>query len=94
MSPIISGSDEMSQLKVHNHQKRKRSEEDEEPMETDSEMQPPPEKKCKCVKEQTKSLFSTQTSLIRLNAIIPGQEPKVLWHNEHANSIYGHQPNR
>ena len=92
---MISGSDEMSQLKVHNHQrKRKRSEEDEEQMETDSESQPPPEKKCKCVKEQTKSLFSSQYCLMAVNAILPGQKPKLLWQNEHANSIYGHQPNR
>ena len=83
----------MSGLKAQNHQKRKRSDSEDEvqPMETDSEIQEPPKKKCKCVKEPIKSLFSSQISLIRLNAIIPGQEPKMLYQNEHANSIHGHQ---
>ena len=89
----------MSGLKQHNHQKRKRDDEDQEPMETDQDSQPPPPKKQKCDKcEQekppTKSLFSSQVSLMRLNAIIPNEKPKILWHNENANSIHGHQVHR
>ena len=88
----------MSGLKQANHQnrKRKRSDDDEESMEVDQE---PPSKKQKCDKcEQekppTKSLFSSQVSFMRLNAIIPNEGPRKLWHNENANSIFGHQVHR
>ena len=91
----------MSGLKQANHQnrKRKRSDDDEESMEVDQEQQEPPSKKQKCDKcEQekppTKSLFSSQVSLMRINAILPNQRPKQLWHNENANSIFGHQVHR
>ena len=89
----------MSGLKQANHQKRKRSDLDEEPMEIDQDTQPPPSKKQKCEncereKPPTKSLFSSQVSLLCLNMILPNQGPKQLWLNENANSIYGHQVHR
>ena len=91
----------MSGLKQANHQnrKRKRSDDDEQSMEVDQEQPEPPPKKQKCDKcEQekppTKSLFSSQLSFMRLNAIIPNEKPKTLWQNENANSIFGHQVHR
>ena len=88
----------MSGLKQANHQKRKRSDTDldDQSMEIDQEPAPKRQKCDKCEQEKppTKSLFSSQLSLIRLNAILPNQKPKKLWHNENANSIFGHQVHR
>ena len=58
---LISGADELSQLKVHNHQKQETS----EAMEVDS--QPAEEKKCKCKVPQTKSLFASQRAIGKNN---------------------------
>ena len=92
----------MSGLKQANHQNRKRkrsdTDQDEQPMEVDQEQPPPPKKqkcdKCDQEKPPTKSLFSSQLSLMRLNVISPNQKPRKLWHNENANSIFGHQVHR
>ena len=93
----------MSGLKQANHQNRKRKrpdiDDDEQSMEVDQEQPEPPPKKQKCdkcdqEKPPTKSLYSSQVSLMRINAIFPNEKPKQLWHNENANSIFGHQVHR
>ena len=63
--------------------------------ESDEPMQPPSKKNCDCKKErkETKSLFASQVAVVGLNAIYP-EKTEMLWYNENANSIYGHQPVR
>ena len=43
-------------------------------------------------KKQTKTLFSTQVSLVKLLAILPDGTVIVLWENKNVTSILGHQP--
>ena len=96
----FSGSDEASQFKNFRYQKRKReSNQEDEPME---EAEQPPAKKQKCdtcgnsenKRPETKSLFSSQASLVQLHVNLPGNVKKIIWQNEYANSIFGHQPTR
>ena len=49
--------------------------------------------KSKKKQKETKSLHSTQLAMLQLQAILPGKT-EVLYENEFANSIFGHQPLR
>ena len=51
---------------------------------------PPSAKKQKI---ETKSLFASQLSIVRLNAVFP-EKTEVLYQNPNVNSIYGHVPIR
>ena len=45
-------------------------------------------------RKETKSLFSSQLSIVCLNAVLPNGEIKTLWTNKNVNSIYGNVPLR
>ena len=81
------GADEASGFKVFNYQPKKTQ----NPAEP--EPVPPPSKKPKH-QETTKSLFSSQCAIIKLNAKYPDGKVETVFENEHANSIFGHQPLR
>ena len=45
-------------------------------------------------KKPTKSLYSSQFSIVQIRAVLPDGTVKVLFVNKFANSIFGHQPLR
>ena len=92
------GADESTGYKVMPKVKKKSDEteiiQEDSSEEDDDEEEDDSNSKSKKKIKETKSLHSTQLAITQLQAILPDKTTEVLWENEFANSIFGHQPLR
>ena len=79
----------MAQVKNKSDQTEEIIQEDSSEDDDDDDDNPKSKKK----KKETKSLHSTQFAMVQLQAILP-DKTEILYTNEFANSIFGHQPLR